>query len=566
MAIILTPWLDDTGAMRIFVTDTREDSTRQHEFHDSAVSIGADSANILQLPSIDLPPYLAMLMPSHEGEHESWTYLPVDPSAVAMLGSEPLRDQHRLLDGDEITIDRFVLRIEFDLADELELPEPSNLEALQKIKKYPLPPRSETQRPEDFVTLSPKRFELLARFGVKLGGITDFAHLLEETLSLLLDTIGARKVWMGIRRKLEGPLVLVDGRTVDGKHPGDPPMLETFLYRCLTRRQFIRISRPTDRTLRSVIAIPILGLRAPMGLMYADTARGQRGLGADPGRGYRKLDTTDLDFMTMLASMVAAQVESIAEGLEAQHVRLAEGQMAFLREVQSRLDPTNVPMWSGLQVAAYAKPGLDRAGDIYDITRLPNGLASLLVGHVKAEPTRAAMVMTEIRSAFRIASLHADPPHIQLKALSWLLRDEKHPCLVDCLVLMVNPKTGAVEYSLAGDVGAIVVERGGEVRAFLSPDVPPIGASKNAGFERLSERIRIGDSLGLFSAGCAAARDAESQVLGRERFVDAVGDGFDQPAAAALDGLLADLAGFLKNGEPPDDITILYLHRVVTAV
>ena len=550
--------------MHIFITDKRADATRQQEFHHTAVSVGSDSANLVQLPSMDLPPYLAMLMPSHEGEHESWTYIPIAPSSGAMIGGQPIDKPRTLSDGDEIVVDRFVLRIEFDSTEELDLPEPSNLEALRRIKQYPLPPRSLTQRPETFVTLSTKRYEILARFGVALGGITDFVHLLEETLSVLLETIDARKVWMGVRRKTEGRLEFMDGKSVAKEFAGEPPLLDTFLYRCLTRRQFITIPRPEDRTLRSIIAIPIAGSTAPLGLMYADTSRRMRGAGAAPVRGCHKLDDADLDFMTMLASMVAAQVEKIAGGLEDQHERLDRGQMDFLREVQGRLDPTNVPDWPGLQFAVYARPGTDRAGDIYDITRLPNGLASLLIGHVDAEPTRAAMAMTEIRSAFRIASLHADPPHVQLQALSWLLHDEKYPCRVDCLVLMMNPKTGAMEYSVAGNVGAIIVQPGGESRLVNGSGSPQVGVSKTATYDRLSERLKPGDMLVLFSAGCAAVRDADGQVLGQDRFLEAVRDGFDQPAAAALDGLKADLSPFLSDGQAPDDITLFYLRRSVT--
>ena len=41
--------------MHIFITDKRENATRQQEFHHSAVSVGSDSANLVQLPSMDLP-------------------------------------------------------------------------------------------------------------------------------------------------------------------------------------------------------------------------------------------------------------------------------------------------------------------------------------------------------------------------------------------------------------------------------------------------------------------------------------------------------------------------------
>lgn len=539
--------------MRIVVTDMRGESSRELEFHDSAVSIGSDSANLLQLPSVDVPPYLAMLMPLHDRDEETWTYLPVDPATHARMGDQPIAAQRELKSGDRISIDRFTLEVLIDAASELELPESTNLEALQRIKHYPLPPGSETQRPDDPIVLGDARLRKLTQFAVRLGRVGDFVHLLEESLKLLRETLEARKVWIGVRRQPQGRLEFVDGLTADGKHPGDPPMLETFVYRCLGRLQHIRIPRPTDRDYRSIAAIPIMGRNGAVGLMYADT-----------GRGEHRLDADDMRFMYVLAQVIGVAVDAIAGNLVAQQGRLADGQTAFLREVQGRLDPTNVPVWSQLQVAVFAKPGVERAGDVYDITRIPNGLAAVMLGHVRAEPTRAAMVMTEVRSAFRIASLHADPPHIQLRALSWLLHDERHPCELDCLVVMINPKTGAFEYSVAGRCGALVVKRSGEAHRLKSEISPAVGAARNAEYPRLTDRFSSGESLVLFSAGCGAVRNAGGQTLGEGRFVETVCDGFGQSAAAALDGLLVDLGPFLKTGTPPDDITILYLHRIVT--
>ncbi len=540
--------------MRIQLTDAKADSTRQFEYHDAAVSIGSDSANLLQLPSMDIPAYLAMLMPSKQSGAEVWTYVPVDPAGGATIDEARIEGPHVIEEGDEIKVDRFVLRFELEADVEVELPEAGNVDELLKIKQYPLPPRAETMRAESYIQIPLHRFTPLTAFLMQVPGLTDFVRLLEVTLHSLREQLGARRVWMGIRRTTTGRLEFVDGRTVEGKHPGEPPMLETFSYRCLSRRQYIRIPRPTDTSLRSQMAIPITGVHGTYGLIYADTARGEH-----------RLDAVDMDVMTVVASAMAIQIETIAGGQQAHQGKVEEGKGAFLREVQSRLDPTNVPVWPQLQIAAYARPGTERTGDIYDMTRLPNGLASIMLGRVTAEATRAAMAMIEIRSAFRIASLHADPAHIQLKALNWLLHDDRVPCRFDGVILVINPKSGAVEYATAGDADAVVITGAGEGQPLGGKPNPPVGPQKSASFERHSLRIPEGASLVLFSPGCASARSVEGDVLGRERFVEALCDGFGLTAARALDGVLSDLQGFVKSGEAPDDITILYMHRVTAS-
>jgi hypothetical protein len=49
--------------------------------------------------------------------------------------------------------------------------------------------------------------------------------------------------------------------------------------------------------------------------------------------------------------------------------------------------------------------------------------------------------------------------------------------------------------------------------------------------------------------------------LGEPRFLETVGDGFDQPASSTLDELLSDLKGYFRDGNCPDDMTVMIIHR-----
>ncbi len=85
--------------------------------------------------------------------------------------------------------------------------------------------------------------------------------------------------------------------------------------------------------------------------------------------------------------------------------------------------------------------------------------------------------------------------------------------------------------------------------------VPPVEA--NATLEKIAGRY-----------ACRMVSDAffghEDPRTGHGPGERAVADGFGQPPSAVLDDLLADLAPFLKDGVPRDDITILLIHRAIT--
>jgi hypothetical protein len=437
-----------------------------------------------------------------------------------------------------------------DQAPELELPEPTNLDELAKIRQYPLPSRADVRRGDENVSLTPVMQKEIASFGLSLRACGDFASLLEVTLDGLIRALGARTAWMGLRRDVIGPLEQVAGKSDRGEYVGEPWNLDAFTYRCMTRHQFIRLPKTGQPETQSVIAVPILGSRASMGLIIVDTRRRTR-----------VFDEGDLHLVTMISRLVASQWEAIVGAMVTQRKRLSSDERSLVREVQARLDPSSVPDWPQLHMSAYAKPGTESAGDIHDVTRLPNGLASFMIGTVKAATIRTAIALAEVRSAFRVAAMHADPPHVLLQELNYLLYDSSNPCALTVANIVMNPKTGAAEFATAGEIGALIVDARGNARELAEPGQPATGLDRAFKGIARKERLGEGETLVLFTGGCATARDAEGSALGRDRFVDTLCEGFDQPVGALMSELLTDLGGFLKTGLPIDDITVLLVRR-----
>ncbi|HEY3246147.1 MAG TPA: SpoIIE family protein phosphatase [Phycisphaerae bacterium] len=544
--------------MRILVHQGDE-LLRDERFPRIPILIGSASNCTIRIPDQRVADMQIKIFP-HAGE--AWL---IEPLA---LGHRTVRNGHVLVEstyveqGDEIDVGDYSLRLYPDPEDfgldaravgtTPAFRQQQTYEEVARIRSHPVPAGSDVRRGDEPVTLAADDQQALARLAFALHSATDIGRLFENILTYVLRRLDARFAWMGLRRRGYGPLESVEGRSSSGPSSAQPPMLETLTYRCIERSQFLLIPRPDANLVSeigSILAVPILSRRGVLGLIYVDSVPGMA------------LGTSEIDILTVVASLTAVHLEGIIE----KQIRLQEaveaGELSFIRQVQARLDPTNVPQWDGYQLAVYCRHGRQQAGDVYDVIKLPKGLIALIAAHADASTTRAALAITEVRAAFRVAGLHADAPHIVMRELNWLLHDPRDPCALACAAIVINPANGAFQYCTGGPIGAVVIDSDGQSRNLSRPDVPAVGINSGQTFGSEMGRIMPGETLALFTGGCYTIQNAAGQPLGQERFLDALCDGFGQTASAAMDGIQMELSDYFSSGRQPDDITILLLHR-----
>ena len=537
--------------MHLEITDMRTltDATpnvRELEFRNAPVTVGSGSDNLVQLPDINIAAHHATLQPM--GDH--WLYEPTTRDGETKINGQPVANKTDVHDGDLIEISHFSLRVTLDAEVQFELPDPAKVDELAKIRQYPLPPRSEVRKPDADVAMTAVRQKVLAAYVMKLRECRDLAQVLETTVEMLRTELSARVAWMGVRKEPSGPLEFIETRSELGTRIDEPPNFETFVYRCLTRQQYISVPRTGHPDTQSVIAVPLVTARGAIGLLYVDTRKRTR-----------VFDEADLDFVTLVAALVTPLLEAVLDAPLSKAEAITGEALSWVQEVRAKLNPQHLPQWPSLQVAAYSKPGADSAGDVCDVMKMPNGLAAFLIGHVTASPVRTAQVTAQLRGAFRVAGLHADPPHVQLKAMNWLLFDEDHPCRVDLAVIVANPKTGAAEVASGGKTGALLIDAAGQPKLIGNSPSPAVGTVKNFEYAGSSERIDAGSCLGLFTRGCIKACDQSGEPIGEKRFLSALCSNVGQPPTRALEDLVSDTADFLSTGQTPEDVTILLVYR-----
>lgn len=538
--------------MRLEVTDTRTltDETpmvREMEFRKAPVSVGSHSENLVQLPDIGIAPFYASL----DIVDDKWMFKPSVRDGLATQDGRPVTEPIEIKDGDVIVITYFSLKFTIDPdveVDDLSVAPASG--ELAKIRQFPVPPRTEIKKQDLDVSLTPTRQGTLAQFVFSLRTVNDLPALLETTLRFLRTEYAARLAWVGVRRNTTGPLEFMDGLSEAGPHHANPPKFETFEYRCVDRHQFLSIPRTGDDDTQSVLAIPIMSAKGAIGLIYVDSRKHTR-----------VYDAADLGFLSITARVLAPLLESIFDQKGPGRFSGAAPDLGLLRQIQAALDPRNVPEWSTLQVAAFSKSGTENAGDLYDIMRLPNGLAAVIVGRVTADLVRTAAALPQIQGAFRLAGLHADPPRTQLKALNWMLQSDSSPCRLDAAIVLINPKTGVAELSTAGAIGALLITVDGEGKKLAVPTSPAVGTTRSFEYAGVPIRMKTGDTLALYTPGWTRARSEAGATLTDEKMVESLCDGFNHPASAAMEELVADLSPYIKKGTLPDDITLLLLYR-----
>ena len=466
------------------------------------------------------------------------------------VNARDLQDDHPIHHNDEIVIARFRLRVFLHSAT-ANAPKAAAMEEAAKIRAHPLPGGAVVRTdPFGEAHLRAGDIKRLTAFAFAVHDCTDLASFMSTCVREIQHLFGALRVRLAARRKGYGRFEFVETVKSGAKSADEPALLESYQYRCIERGQLICAPQTDEDDTESAMCVPLQTDRAILGMLYVDNRSGSGPFGEQ-----------DLDFLTVLAALIARQFELIVMELVKLQESITAGELSFLRELQSHMDPTAVPQWEQLQLAVFCKPGLERAGDLCDVMGLPNGLAAFFCANMTGAATRAALALAESRAAFRVGGLHADAPHIVLRAINWMIHDPKAPCGLATIIVVMNPRTGAMQYASAGAIGAVVVNAAGQLRSLVQAEYPPVGQEREFAYASGAGRLEEGESMFLFTPGCVNISDRRGERLAQRELLDAVSDSFGQGASTALNDLLSDLKAYFKDGRNPDDISIMVVHR-----
>jgi serine phosphatase RsbU (regulator of sigma subunit) len=244
---------------------------------------------------------------------------------------------------------------------------------------------------------------------------------------------------------------------------------------------------------------------------------------------------------------------------EARQRERIEQELKVAQLIQQQFLPKSVPDLPTWHLAAFYRPARTVGGDFYDFLELPDGRVLVVVGDVTDKGVPAALVMASTHALLRSKAPSLLSPGAILASVNELLcEDIPAHMFVTCLVMVLEPETGRVEFANAGH--NLPYLRGADGVRELRATGMPLGLMPGMTYEENTAVMAPGECLLLHSDGLAEAHNDKREMFGFGRLAEIV----SRPVAGEdlIDLCLSELEHFTgADADQEDDITLVTLER-----
>ncbi len=236
-------------------------------------------------------------------------------------------------------------------------------------------------------------------------------------------------------------------------------------------------------------------------------------------------------------------------------------ELEVARELQDDLLPHDLPVVPGYLFAHSYRTANEVGGDYYDLTPLPDGRLSLMVGDASGHGMAAGLVMA-IANATLETAMDLDPNPERVLALlnRTLCRTGTKRTFMSVFYAVLTPETGEIEYVCAGHPFPLIRRADGSVEE-LGCGGFPLGIREPLDFVRRTVQLNPGDLLLLYTDGLPEALDALGKTaFGYER-IEAVVTLGGSPQTVH-DGILQSFDRHVGGEALRDDLTLMVVARL----
>jgi hypothetical protein len=229
--------------------------------------------------------------------------------------------------------------------------------------------------------------------------------------------------------------------------------------------------------------------------------------------------------------------------------RLLAQELMHAQQMQRAQISETPPRIPGYSVTSAYRPAQEVGGDFFQIMQLDEGQTLIVLGDVSGKGLKAAMAVSMIVGAIRMAAETTTEPVEILAALNRRLIGRLHGGFATCLALRLEAD------------GRCTMASAGHPRPFLNgdemelPGAFPLGLTNAIAYEESDWTLRPEDHLSLYTDGLLEARNKAGELYGFKRLTALFAS---RPSAEQA----ADAA--VSFGQD-DDVTVLTLERIVAA-
>jgi len=261
---------------------------------------------------------------------------------------------------------------------------------------------------------------------------------------------------------------------------------------------------------------------------------------------------------TILMSLII--MYCVISNYKSQKLAATETELNMATEIQTGSLPTVFPDRPEFDIHASMDPAKEVGGDFYDFFMIDEDHLALVIADVSGKGIPAALFM--MSSKIYIgghATMGGSPAEILERVNKLVCANNDAHMFVTVWLGILEISTGKLTTSSAGHEYPII-NVNGKYELLKDEHGLAIGAMKFAKYTDTEIQLKAGDSIFVYTDGVAEATDANNQLFGTERTVEALNS---IPAGSSqrevLFGVRAAVDAFVKDAPQFDDLTMLGL-------
>ena len=285
-------------------------------------------------------------------------------------------------------------------------------------------------------------------------------------------------------------------------------------------------------------------------------------------RGAFDFVTKPIDFedLEVTIQKTIGELLKLRDGLKARSELLAiRRELEVARQIQQSILPRDFgpkgPI-GGVSIAAGMQAANEVGGDFYDFFMIDGERLGVVVGDVAGKGVPAAIYMSLSRTLLRATALLGLEAGDCLRQANRTLCSEGDAGLfVTAVYVIINTRTGELEYSTAGHFAPFFVRTNGTVESAPAVGGMVLGIEAEVRFETQHATLGPGDLMVLYSDGVTEAANSQDEFYGDERLAEtlAATAGLDEKAAIA--SVSESVRQFTAGYKQSDDITLVAVRR-----
>lgn len=319
----------------------------------------------------------------------------------------------------------------------------------------------------------------------------------------------------------------------------------------ITDERFARQESIMISGIRSAMAAPLIDGQKVLGILYADTT--------DPSQRYSE---ETLKIIATFADILAAKINNHNLLKERQEKEALEAELTIASQIQEELMPKILPDVPGYHFHAFQMQCKMVGGDLYDVAELADGRILFLLGDVSGKGMGAALLASNVLSAFQILRGNAafDVAEATARVSSQLHHASRSGDFATMFLGILDPTSHKLIYVNAGHNSPLLVRSGGTLEHINATGIP-IGIFSEYVWEAKTVTLNAGDRLLVFTDGIPEAMDAAGSFYTDERLEQFALDHSHDSLDAFTASLIDDVNRFSAEAPRCDDITLILLAR-----